>query len=352
MFTPEELAQPKQPNYSKKDVPMWTVEEDLLILQLVEEHGKKWSKIASHLPGRTDNGVRNRWNRMERAQVLRKHRGPAAGYRCRRCGEPKRGHICAARSIGDEVLEGEELHVKAAALTELSAQAMEAIPASINEELPVSSEQLVGVSASQRAAGAYGAAASTGPPSPPSAQMPASSAIHSATPQPLAPAAPGFSSSVYSAPASAALPLVAAASMQPPPHPLAAAGPWPLQPPHPIVPPSPGASATMTHVNDYLRLSSNEVDDFLDELRRSLEDTVAMPSAQEALADLPLAPPPAAAAPAPSPFAGSAGHDAAAAAACAAMSPATLQTALATLASDWGVDAPGGGIGSAMQLAF
>ena len=108
----------------------------------------------------------------------------------------------------------------------------------------------------------------------------------------------------------------------------------------------------MTHVNDYLRLSSNEVDDFLDELRRSLEDTVAMPSAQEALADLPLAPPPAAAAPAPSPFAGSAGHDAAAAAACAAMSPATLQTALATLASDWGVDAPGGGIGSAMQLAF
>ena len=112
--------------YSKKDVPMWTVEEDLLILQLVEKHGKRWSKIASHLPGRTDNGVRNRWNRMERAQVLRKARGPAAGYRCRRCGEPKRGHICAARTVG-EVAEGEDLHKQAAALTELSAMAMKSV---------------------------------------------------------------------------------------------------------------------------------------------------------------------------------------------------------------------------------
>ena len=45
---------------------MWTVEEDLLILQLVERYGRKWSKIAACLPGRTDNGVRNRWNRMEK----------------------------------------------------------------------------------------------------------------------------------------------------------------------------------------------------------------------------------------------------------------------------------------------
>jgi len=182
-------------NYSKKDVPMWTVEEDLLILKLVEQvrhhsrqgpkmnasasahqpppacaapfnplraswvgvdkcagpasgrggpiararthtsslqrahhvpssfarsglswlqHGKRWSKIASHLPGRTDNGVRNRWNRMERAQVLKQRRGPAAGYRCRRCGEPKRGHICAARTMGEQP-EGEELSMKASA---------------------------------------------------------------------------------------------------------------------------------------------------------------------------------------------------------------------------------------------
>jgi len=133
MFTPEELAQPKQPNYSKKDVPMWTVEEDLLILQLVDQHGKKWSKIAAHLPGRTDNGVRNRWNRMERAHVIKQRRPAGAGYRCRRCGEPKRGHICAARVLGlfDEP-EGDDLHLKAVALTDLSAKAMQSIPAALS----------------------------------------------------------------------------------------------------------------------------------------------------------------------------------------------------------------------------
>ncbi|KAL3931430.1 MAG: hypothetical protein SGPRY_001127 [Prymnesium sp.] len=108
---------------SKKEVPMWTVEEDLLILQLVEKHGKRWSKIALHLPGRTDNGVRNRWNRMERAQVLRQRRGAEAGYRCRRCGQPKRGHICAALTLGAAPA-GDELQQKAVALSKLSAHRM------------------------------------------------------------------------------------------------------------------------------------------------------------------------------------------------------------------------------------
>merc|ERR1740138_1788707 len=92
---------------SRKDVPMWTVEEDLLILKLVETHGKKWSKIAAHLPGRTDNGVRNRWNRMEKAQ-------------------PKRGHICAALTSGDQP-EGDNLTQKAAELSALSAKKMQQV---------------------------------------------------------------------------------------------------------------------------------------------------------------------------------------------------------------------------------
>ena len=111
--------------HTKKDVPMWTVEEDLLILQLVERYGKKWSKIASFLPGRTDNGVRNRWNRMEKAQSMRQTNGNDHGYRCRRCGQPKRGHICAALTSGEQP-EGVALAEKAAELSALSASKMSA----------------------------------------------------------------------------------------------------------------------------------------------------------------------------------------------------------------------------------
>ena len=80
-------------------VAMWAQEEDLLILHLVAQMGKKWSQIANNLPGRTDNGVRNRWNRLEKAQMIRKQHGTEHGYRCRRCGQPKRGHICPAISL-------------------------------------------------------------------------------------------------------------------------------------------------------------------------------------------------------------------------------------------------------------
>ena len=92
------------PVRSKKDVALWTVEEDLLILQLVKQVGKKWSRIAAQLPGRTDNSVRNRWNRMERGQALRESHASDdtdTSYRCRRCFLPKRGHSCAAVTMRD-----------------------------------------------------------------------------------------------------------------------------------------------------------------------------------------------------------------------------------------------------------
>jgi len=41
----------------------WTAEEDQKVVRLVNEHGaKKWSLIASHLPGRIGKQCRERWH--------------------------------------------------------------------------------------------------------------------------------------------------------------------------------------------------------------------------------------------------------------------------------------------------
>lgn len=48
----------------------WSREEDMIILRAAEEHGTKWSRIAAQLEGRSDDAVRNRWNRLQqRARV-------------------------------------------------------------------------------------------------------------------------------------------------------------------------------------------------------------------------------------------------------------------------------------------
>mmetsp|Transcript_18858 Transcript_18858/g.48187 ORF Transcript_18858/g.48187 Transcript_18858/m.48187 type:complete len:438 (-) Transcript_18858:223-1536(-) len=46
----------------------WSASEDELIRSNVESHGCRWRIIASMLPGRSDDAVRNRWNRLKEAQ--------------------------------------------------------------------------------------------------------------------------------------------------------------------------------------------------------------------------------------------------------------------------------------------
>eukprot|EP00306_Pavlova_sp_CCMP459_P007929 CAMPEP_0185161136 /NCGR_PEP_ID=MMETSP1139-20130426/4556_1 /TAXON_ID=298111 /ORGANISM="Pavlova sp., Strain CCMP459" /LENGTH=414 /DNA_ID=CAMNT_0027726377 /DNA_START=67 /DNA_END=1311 /DNA_ORIENTATION=+ len=78
----------------------WTPAEDQVICSGVQELGFKWSTIASRLDRRTDNAVRNRWHRLEAARKWRAELEMCGedklmhGYKCGRCGQPKRGHTC------------------------------------------------------------------------------------------------------------------------------------------------------------------------------------------------------------------------------------------------------------------
>lgn len=59
-------------NYLRPDIKRGTfsVHEDLNILRLHGTLGNKWSAIASHLPGRTDNKIKNHWNTKMSKRLL------------------------------------------------------------------------------------------------------------------------------------------------------------------------------------------------------------------------------------------------------------------------------------------
>ncbi|KAF0927166.1 hypothetical protein E2562_030973 [Oryza meyeriana var. granulata] len=64
-------------NYLRPDVRRGNItpEEHTLIVELQASWGNRWSKIARHLPGRTDNEIKNFW----RTKIQKKHRRSTYG---------------------------------------------------------------------------------------------------------------------------------------------------------------------------------------------------------------------------------------------------------------------------------
>jgi hypothetical protein len=67
----------------------WTEAEDAILIDLHERIGNQWVKIAEHLPGRSDNAIKNRWN----STLKKALESIRTGAPRRKRGRPARGSI-------------------------------------------------------------------------------------------------------------------------------------------------------------------------------------------------------------------------------------------------------------------
>ncbi|CAI0547338.1 unnamed protein product [Linum tenue] len=60
-------------NHLRPDIKdTWTEEEDRVLIQSHTEIGNKWAEIAKRLPGRTENSIKNHWNATKRRQYSKR----------------------------------------------------------------------------------------------------------------------------------------------------------------------------------------------------------------------------------------------------------------------------------------
>ena len=118
---------------------LWTAEEDILLLQLIDTHGTSWKKIASGMFafGRTVAMCRNRYQRM----TVDLSKCPQRANTCRRCGQMKRGHTCGVRAAGkaQDASDAVPLHSISATTSSMSPSSL-AVPSSSSSSSSVSSD--------------------------------------------------------------------------------------------------------------------------------------------------------------------------------------------------------------------